>query len=309
MICIVLREVHGANSWRGRRSVEIIGHHDTEEEVHILLALYMENLLDSGIDNYLEVLHPGNVKGELVQQPWPFPPHPDEVHERESSIFSSIYEKAFKFYKKNGELYQTNGLSAWDSWCKTEKERVTIWPMEEKSLKEKYKGFRRLYPAGDEESFAPFTSWELGPFTKKGPVLIAFNIFLSGETYRELVTRERVFTVDGPERLLSRIAYGYIPRLDMGEQGKWGNRLKPFRNYIRSFESYDVVLLGRNVADEVKVVQSSWVSEAPLQLASRDVGVRYLTANSSFTLTLEYMKKYQRPRRLAEARKSLARKV
>jgi len=305
MMCITLREACGPKSWWGRRSIEIIGFHNEKEEVHILFILYLENLLDNGDRNYLELLHPGNVKYKLVRQPWPLPPHPDELNDPETGFFSSVYERAFKFDNGKGRLYQTNGLSAWDSWHKTKEERVTIWPKEERLLKGTHKGFDRLYPPADTEGFAPFTGWRLGPFTRKGPVLIAFEVRFHGDTYRELITSERVFTVDGPERLLSRITYSYIPRLERSEQSEWLCRLKSFRNFIRSWESHDVILLGQSFASPVKVIQSSWVSAAPLQLESKEVGARYITANASFTLSLEYVKRRQQHRKPTEPEKKL----
>jgi len=150
----------------------------------------------------------------------------------------------------------------------------------------------RVSPSVDCNDFAPFTSWRIGPFRKKGPVLMSLEIKLVGESYRELVAQGRTFSIDGPERLLSRIKYSYIPCLAKEQQCLWKKECNKFRNYFNTGQSYDIVLLGKNFADEVKILEKSGVTEAPLQLSSKDIGMRYITDDSNFTMTLKYIKSF-----------------
>jgi hypothetical protein len=94
--------------------------------------------------------------------------------------------------------------------------------------------------------------------------------------------------VDGPRHLLSRIEYSYIPRLDKDKRCPWKKELNKFRSHISTGQSYDIVLLGKDFADQVEVLDKSGVSEATLQPASKNIGVRYITDDSNFTMDLKY---------------------
>lgn len=113
---------------------------------------------------------------------------------------------------------------------------------------------------------------------------------LEGDSYRELVLQSRTFAIDGPGRLLSRIDYSYIPRMDRDTQLLWRNELRAFRNYISAGQSYDIVILGDSFADEVELLERSGVIKATLQPESEHIGVRYITDDPNFTMSLKYAK-------------------
>lgn len=299
MFCIIVRGVEGNEYWRMWRSVETLAYDPSEETVNILFLLYLENLRPDGQKNSLEVLHPGNTSYELLPVPWPFPWHVDEGQESGSghatreNVLTSLYGRAFA-KDDSGCLRHVYGLTPWDSWFDDLGQRpVSIWPAEE--LVQPNEAMRRkLFPTPlpDDEAFAPFTVFELGPFTRKGPTLLAFRLRLSGNSYRELVEGDKVFTVDGPETLLLRIARKYVPRTD--DPQKWLSQLACFRTYVDIGESYDVILLQRGSSSQrIRTVRECGIVKAPLQLRQSRGTVRYVTANPRFCLSLAYAKKME----------------
>ncbi len=295
-MCIIAREVCGKDTWKGRRSGETIGYHQGDEEVHILTTLYLENQLNDDEKNYVELLHPGNVTAELIKDEI-LPCHRDETARGvQESILYSLYSPAFDI-KRDGKsiklVSQIKALSAWDTWCQMKEPTKVNWAGDKRTLNDPPRlETVKMDPLEVEvhDGFTPFTAWKIGPFTKNGPVLMSVEIKLTGESYRELVTRYRTFSIDGPEHLLSRIEYTYIPRLDKEKRCVWEKKLNDFRTYISAGQSYDIVLLGRDFADEVEVLDKSSATEASLQLGSKDKGVRYITDDPNFSLTLKYVK-------------------
>jgi hypothetical protein len=292
MLCIIAREVGEKDSWKGRRAGETVGFHRDIEEAHVLATLYLENKLEDDLPNYIELLHPGNVEGKLAKDVL-LSDHPDEKEKGlENNVLRSLYGEAFDI-EQNGEsiekVSQIKALSGWDTWYELEKPQLVNWAGDKRTadnppcLERKSIGFSETY-----DGFTPFTVWKIGPFTKKGPVLISLEIKLGGESYRELVTRDRTFSIDGPEHLLSRIEYSYIPRLDKEEQCLWKKELNKFRKYIGVGQSYDIVLLGKTFADEVETLEKSGITEATLQLDSKDIGTRYVTDDPNFAMSLRY---------------------
>jgi len=296
VICIAAREICKKGSWKGRRSGETIAPHQEQEEARILATLYLENTLDDDVENFIELLHPGNVEAELVTDQV-LADHPDEREKKvQHNVLYSIYGEAFKITKNRNEvesILQIKALSAWDTWYEVEEPQFVNWAGD-KRTQDNPPRLQRVCPHEDCDGFAPFTVWKIGPFKKKGPVLMSLKIKLRGESYRELVSRDRTFSIDGPERLLSRIEYSYIPRLDKENRYWWKKELNKFRNYISTGQSYDIVILGKKFADAVDVLEKSGVAEATLQLGSRNLGVRYITDDSNFTMTLKYVKPAQR---------------
>jgi hypothetical protein len=221
-------------------------------------------------------------------------------------VLGSIYSRAFKENKK-GQLRHANGLSAWDSWyVDAEEKAVMVWPADEEVRTKD--AMRRSFPLADTKGFVPFTSFELGPFTRKGLVLLGFRLRFRGETYRELVRRgDSVFTVDGPEALLARIERKYVPQVVASKRKEWLERLGNFREHIDIGESYDVILINSETCDKVVSVRESGIVKAPLQPRHRSIAERYITANPRFCLSLEYSDSV-RQKGIATATTQLARR-
>jgi hypothetical protein len=179
-------------------------------------------------------------------------------------------------------------LSAWDSWYGCGIENVTVWPSQEKSYPNDSPYMKIIPPEPFDNSDAPFTTFQLGPFKKSGPVLIAFKLWLKGQIYTNLVAHEPIFTVDGPERLLLRTECAHIQRMTKDKQKPWQDGIDLFKNYLSFGESYDVILLDEPYADKVAVVWKSGMIKAPIQPKPESIGTRYISANSSFSLWLKY---------------------
>lgn len=280
MMCIAIRGGCGNDVWRGLRCGEIIGHHYKENRVFVLSVLYMKNMARDGTENYLHLLHPGNVSVEL--RGWPIR-HPDET-DNARSIFESVYGEGFE--EQNEQLFQTKGLSSWDSWFHHDNERITIWPNEELTPQRRCKYIKKILPKDDRENFVPFSVFQLGPFTKAGAILINLLLTLVGETYEKLVTHEPVFTIDGPERLLRRVE-DYIDE-DPRQWQQWRDMVDGFHDYLDFGESYDVALINNSNVDKVKVLRRSGIVEAPIQPKPQCLANRYISSNSAFKLTVGY---------------------
>jgi len=290
MMCTAAREVLKSKSWRGRRSGETIGYHRQLQEAHILATYYLENMLGDGMENYIDFLHPGNVEVGLMVDSF-LSAHPDERDKDvEHNILQSLYGNAFGATNINGveAISQTKALSKWDMWYELQESQLVNWAGDPRTLDNPPR-LERICPSEDSVDFAPFTVWRMGPFRKQGPVLMSLSITLKGKSYREFVDRDRNFWIDGPERLLSRLEYTYVPRVHKKERPFWEKQLCKFKKYMSTGQSYDVVLLGAKFADEVRVTQKSGVTKAMLQLESKDIGVRYITDDPDFTMTLEYV--------------------
>ena len=281
--------------WEGDRSVEILGYHNKNKLINIQILLYIKNKLPDGKKNYLYMLHAGNVSAELIS-PWPLPFHTDvknainqnDLPEQPKSILESLYGMGFQKYQRR--LCEVYGLSSWDTWYPQQKKPVTIWPKEENQLSgdKLSTGIQRMFSDECNNHFVPLSIFKLGPFTKTGPVLIALNIVISGETYSKLLGGQKIFTVDGPDTLMLRIKHEFIPEFtdDKDEQQKWRKRLAYFKNYVGFGESYDVITLQPPVADKVKYINSSGIIEASKQPPGH-LGQRFITRCQGFTLCLK----------------------
>jgi hypothetical protein len=292
MICIAVREAGERNSWKARRSGETIGFHRQEKETRILATVYLENTLKDGVANYIELLHPGNVEGRLVTDT-PLADHPDEREKQvKNNILYELYGEAFEIEKK-GEMVegisQVKALSAWDIWYETKERQPVNWAGDKRTIANPPQ-LKLAFPPESKNGFAPFTVWKIGPFTQQGPVLVSLEIYLRSESYQEFVECEQTFAVDGPEHLLARLEYTYIPRMDKEDRCLWKKELCKFKNHLSAGQSYDIVLLGDQFADEVEVLEKSGVTKANLQPQSEHIGVRYITDDPNFTMSLRYAK-------------------
>ena len=295
MFCIVVKGQEGEPRWVVRRSVELLSYHSSEKVAEILFLLHLENQLPNGEPNWLEVLHPGYTDYEVLS-PWPFPSHVDEekihdhIRDERANILASVYGRGLE-EDSSGRLRHVAGLAPWDSWFRDlECPHVTIWPKEEGiRLADAMERLPFPTPLARGEPRAAFTVFKLGPFRKKGLTLLAFKLRISGQTYRELVEADKVFTVDGPETLLLRIARKYVPR--MSSPAKWLHELQRFETYVDIGESYDVILLRQGSrCEQLRTVRECGIVEAPLQPSPDGVAVRYVTGNPRFCLSLAYAK-------------------
>jgi hypothetical protein len=289
-MCIIVRGVgeKGNDSWLGRRSVEMLTYHHSKKQANILFGLYIENLLPNKA-NYLEILHPGNVRFKLNRNPWPMPFHPDEPHNSttKKSVLSSIYQDVFKYNPQSDELHQTRIITAWDSCFEQKEEIVNIWPKQETARRKNY--IRRTPPKPTpkkEDDFCPFTTFRLGPFTKQGATLIALEIVIEGKSYDKLLGDKDVFTVDGPESLMIQTQYEFINEEAENKRKKWEEKLGKFMKYIGYGESYDVIIGRFRGCDNVQCIAKSGISKAPIQPVSNEVE-RFITSYPLFSLCLE----------------------
>jgi hypothetical protein len=269
----------------------MIGYHRRDHQVRIQLLFHLDNTAPSGTNNFLNVLHRGNVQFEVVPA-WPFPSHPDEEAGNETGVLNEIYGPMFSAAGK--DLFQIRTLTAWDDYQEVERRRVIQWPP--KIDNHRSPRSYASYSVSDQDTFdrqqlLPFSTFTLGPFTEEGSYLIALRMNFSGKVYDQLTGDHSEFTVDGPIRLLSRIKYQDILKTPIAEQSAWRNRLKPFEDEaLLPGEGYDVVLLGPPSADHVVPLSTSGISLAPLQPKQLIPGVvqRFVSANQRFTLTLRY---------------------
>jgi hypothetical protein len=291
MLCILLNSPQGAGTWRMRRSVEVLAFHEAKEEVEILFGLYVENRLASGTPNFLGIMHRGNVEC-FLQPAWPLPLHPAEARNRLSKgVFQEIYGDLFRDI--GGRPRQVSTLTAWDGELFLDAEKQVepiVWPPEELRRGEKTE-FGWPFPSEGCSKplgrYIPFTTWKLGPFIEATSYLITFVLRITGETYRKLVDRDNEFTVDGPERLLSRITYDDLYRLPQEERALWHERLERFRSSLLLMgEGYDVIILHAPYSDAVEPLNGSLaIGQAPKQPPHAD---RFVTANQGFSMALRY---------------------
>lgn len=289
MHCIVMSSPKGKEAWKIYRSVEILGYHQTDRRVKILFTILAENMLASE-PNVLRFLHRGNVRCQVVQS-WPLASHPDERDHNVKGILETLYGKAFE--ESEGHVLRRNVLSCCDVWEKIETQNIVDWPAVSLSSLNTEKGgyLPQEDPPDNADDYVPFCTWTLPPFPEKGLYLIAFSLQFSGETYRRLVEREPTFSVDGPERVLSVIEYDDFVNYGENKLAQWQARLAEFQDDSKRLagESYDVIILGDPLADDVEVQQEMCIRGihvAPMQPITR--AKRFVTTDQSFTLPLKY---------------------
>jgi hypothetical protein len=277
MHCIVVSAPLGDDTWRIRRSVEIIGYHQAERRARILIGMYLENRKCLGTENYFDVLHRGPVHCTLSPA-WPPPQHADErMAGVTTCLLRELYEEAFE--EDSGRLFQVKALTAWDEWRKIDHTSVV-------SVGEAT-GVRcdEICPSTRTDTlcdYVPFTTWRLGPFRERCSYLVVLEMQFDGHTYDDLLGRGTEFTVDGPTRVLARIREEDFARLPPNELENWTNRLDAFeKGLLLQGEGYDVVILAPPLADELQLCRWSGVSPAPIQPSN---GRRFLTANEEFSI-------------------------
>ena len=283
MHCVLLNCQCGAGSWRMHRSVEVIGYHKADQEVKILLALFLENQASAGLENYFGMMHRGNVDCE-VKPAWPLPCHPDEkALPARNRVLQQLYAPAFN--EVNGKLFQTKTLTPWDE-CHAIMDRPVIPWANKKGLK-----CVRGLPCDQSPHYVPFTIWRVGPVTEPGNYLIVCALAFRGQTYYELVERESNFTIDGPTRLLARVKYEDLFRLPQNERTTWAQHLKPFEGAQPLVgDGYDIIILGPPLADEVRTSGKIGILSAPLQPAHgpRHRADRFITSGRTFSMVAKY---------------------
>jgi hypothetical protein len=300
MLCILLTGRDGADAWRMRRSVEVLAFHQESRKVEILFGLYVENKLPAGERNYLRMMHRGNVECFFVPA-WPLPQHPAEsrVHGPEvPGVLQQIYGDLFD--EVNGQPRQTSTMTGWDGKVElpvSGQDRPVVWTPDEQACGEITEFGRPLQsetPSPGFQVYTPFTTWELGPFTEPTSFLLTFVLLIQGATYDELVGGDREFTVDGPERLLSRIRYDDLYRVPDEDRSKWCDRLKPFeQSRLLMGEGYDVMILRPPYANAVEALSGGMgIGLGPRQplWQGQPMAERFITSHQSFSMALRYAK-------------------
>jgi hypothetical protein len=291
MHCILLRG--DTSCWELRRSVEVLAYHRKRREVSILAVISVNKLRSD--EKHLYMLHRGNVQCSMVRS-GRAARHPDEVKRGGDAIWWSVYKQEFEgaassISESGGVLTRIKERNSWDSFFPAEgaaasKSITHLWP----SSIPADPVIKPLH--GDDDSgrgfVAPFTEWELGPFTSAGEFLITVAMKFEGATYRRLLGDEGSFTVDGPRRVLDAIEYLDLVNLKSEERPKWEQRLQPYRSFLPAKYGYDVILLDPPCeADRIAVKGMSKIVDAPYQ-PERDGGRRFVSASPSFQLVLEY---------------------
>jgi hypothetical protein len=290
MHCIVMSSpnntLKGNAGWHIHRSVEVLAYHQAAECVKILFLVLAENLLDG--PNVLRFLHRGNVQCRLICPSYPLPRHPDEEYEpQQPGILESVYGKAFNVY---GACVREHALTPWEAWARKTRQSVTLFGGNE--LKNDI--LSPEFDVPEDDSYIPFCTWKLEDFKNKGLYLISFSLEFSGETYKRLVASDESFSVDGPQRLLSAIKYRDIPDY-RNEQRNWLDRLRAFEDEATAVcsDSYDVIILGSPLADEVNICYDrccNGIHKAAQNQPAPDChAVRYVTTDQFFTLPLSYV--------------------
>jgi hypothetical protein len=284
MHCFAISAPNGRDTWELRRSIEVIGYHRYREEVQILFLLYGENKCK---DNCLRMMHRGNVECCWLPS-WPLPRHPSEKPtsvEETPSILGNLYGEAFELV--DGGLFRVKTLLPWDSW-ETIKPRI-VHPWRPSSGSPRMAGASEdmlispEFPHPRLDEYVPFTSWRIGNFMEPGLFLMTFAMRFSGETYRRLVGRQTQFTVDGPQRVLTRTKYEVLNRED---HKVWTKRLALFESEsVFSDKGYDIIVLNRSLADEVETFAPSGMVQAPRQPEN---GSRFITLSHEFTMWVRY---------------------
>jgi hypothetical protein len=270
MHCFVLCSPGGRQGWDIHRSVEVLAYHpEDEQHVDILLLLLARSTVRG---NSLRLLHRGTVECRPVPA-WPLPRH--ESESEDSHILQELYGSLF-----DGEADPSlsRDLTPWDSWMD-----VVAEPVQTSGFK-----FSPDCVRSREVEPAPFTSWTVRGLDV-GWHLFAFQLRFAGATYDELL-QGGAFSVDGPERILSRIEYGTFAAMTEADRQPWRESLAEFLdpNHRLDCTSYDIVLLTEPPA--VPVLQApelcaNGIYLAPMQPTGAQ---RYLTTDPNFTLPLRF---------------------
>lgn len=286
MHCIVLSSPSGDESWKIHRSVEVLSYHQREKCVRILIWLIAENLLEH--DNSFKMLHRGNVVCKSVNA-WPLPLHKDEkVCETGQGVLQKLYGKGFE--ESSGGVLWTKELTPFDSWCdQVTPLRVNIpadLSVEVESM------WTDSSIASHECEYRPFTVWNVGSLAARTINLVSFHLEFAGTTYEKLLGQDSSFTIDGPNRLLSRIMKYDLLSLNSKDRQAYAEHASDFLNTETRLkaDSYDVVILGTPISDGVKVQDDesrNGIYSAPHQVS--DNALRFLTTNQSFTVSLRYV--------------------
>jgi hypothetical protein len=280
MHCVVLSSPT-TSSWHIKRSVEVLAYHLDEKRVSILLLLLAQNHKEG---EPLTLLHRGNISCVAVPA-WPLPLHENEEADSRAGVLAAIYAD---FFRETPEgLYKEKDLSAWDSEIRLRPgTRESVWASDQSGP------LPSVFGDTSPCEWVPFTTWSVKP-GRSGWNLFAFRLSFEGETFSRLLPRERVFTVDGPDRLLERIEYEDFARLSENERALWCKRLHSTVGDSKQkrlhCESYDLVLLGQPFADDVQVNSyhcSTGVYPAPIQPRGFPGTRRFLTNDPLFTLPL-----------------------
>ncbi|MBN1982251.1 MAG: hypothetical protein JW795_12025 [Chitinivibrionales bacterium] len=296
MHSVILYTPNNKDSWILHRGVEVIAYQPDFETVQILFLLIAENTLQEK-DNSLIMLHRGNVSCAPVPS-WPLPMHPNEAGMKNRGVLEQVYGRLF--CDQNGGVIFYDFLTPWDEFTSGSK-GVRIETVEPFQVKQDIFCHSQLENIAQIQRYAPFSTWTIAPFTRRSFYLLAFSLSFSGETYRRLVSMDDYFTVDGPTRILTRIASE--DPIDHCEQGSdpsfdFFSRLNSDHARL-DYNAYDLIFLGADYAQGIKPAEnycSHGVFTAPLQ--PQGTVLRYITMDQGFTLPLQFTEAKTVPKEL-----------
>jgi hypothetical protein len=301
MHCIVVKGQRDGASWEGMRSVELLAYVPSLKKVIILFILLLKRLKTNLlVEDWLKIMHPGGVSFRMLDLPdfaAGLPKHPLEPTDSKVSLLHETYRNILSFKRGEGVFKLVGDLTPGDSRFQVpSEEEVVIWPyQEQRFLAEGITGYRGLKGIHEQKAFQPFTTWEIGPFTEMGKlILIAFVIEFSGETYDYLLPKNRKdFTVDGPSPLRKNIEHGYIPLLESpDDRHRWASKLQEFEDYIDFGPRHDIVFLHNEAEGAAKVefdsIGSRLSLKGQLQPKRAALACRYRSLGSPFRLKMHY---------------------
>ncbi len=280
--CICLASPQGAEGWRIHASCEILAFHQYNGAPQILAFIVVERLKGNA---FLQLLHPGNSTCKNLK-PIPLPNHSDELNVKSGNALTGIYPEIERWESVDGmkNLCRRFGIDYYDYAHVA----LTQW----KGKTGFGKTMRPMYemPA---EKYVPFTNWDLGEFPGPGIFVMAFHLTVSRSTFSRY-SRTDGFTVDGPERLLHRIASSIETEFPLIKKNEWFERLGIFKNTdcLLLPESYDIGILEQPYAENVRVINQfgqNGIYTAPEQ--TLQYGKRYIATKHSFSLPLQFSEK------------------
>jgi hypothetical protein len=276
MHCAVLAAPLGAKTWQIHRSVEMLAYDQKRHSVSITLLLLANNLRK---DNLFRMLHRGSVACNRIPA-WPFPMHQAQRGQSDHNILEDLY--GGMFIEKDRKLVWRNDITIWDGLIAMDEKEII--PANDSV------GLHPDYQSRSEKHM-PFSSWTIR-VKQPGWYLFAFDLYFDGDTYDALLPKQKIFTVDGPERLLARIQFEDLDCLTNSDYQLWSDRLKNFVDSDTRLDSssYDIILLGPPYA--AHVVRARDYSTDGVYLSPRQPLVpgaaRYITTDCAFCLPLSY---------------------
>ena len=273
-----------------RRSVEVLGYQSKRKEVVILFAVPGRSVRSLN----RSVLHRGNVDlwfALLAAASTSLRGRGDRDARDRECVLNRVYGSFFQ-EAEDRALNLHAGLGFGDREysvdTSTPVERFTP-PFIDPPALTSMELEDRIRPLGDfvpSDKYIPFTVWNIGPFRGSGSRILSFLMRISGSNYDALVGREDYFTIDGPERLLSRIIHGDLTTQAFRLDRSLPDRILPFKASMLFSAAYDVIVLGRPLASQTTVHMLNGAENGQIQPDQHHR--RFITQTPHFSITLRF---------------------